>query len=209
MGYYSSECVLTVIDVNPVRVRVKVYKTDESLFYRWKSDEKKAIELRTNTTSVFQSLGKGTLLVKLKDHIDPKEVYEPSCVREMRRSGFVPKKKGFEFKHTYVSRRPCLLYHVVLPEFCYCGEKSINQPENVRVKTAGIDKRQSVTWINVEHEARREFELRFIFYGPDEKEFKKKRLKKIPIVRGVPVEAKTIYKEIKDLAPIAISAVGR
>jgi hypothetical protein len=57
---------------------MKVYKTDESLFYRWKSDEKKAIELRTNTTSVFQSLGKGTLLVKLKDRIDPKEVYEPS-----------------------------------------------------------------------------------------------------------------------------------
>jgi hypothetical protein len=54
----------------------------------------------------------------------------------------------------------------------------------------------------------RNFELSFIFYGPDEKEFKK-RQEKIPRKIVVPQEVKSIYKEVKDLAQIALSVLGR
>jgi hypothetical protein len=208
VGFFS-ECVLTAIDLYPVRACTKVYTTDKPVFYRWQFEEKKPTELPTDSsTQIFQSLGEGTLLVKLEESLEPFRTYEPSCIREIR-SGIFKRKKGFEFKYVYTAKTPSLLYHVVLPEFCYCDENSLSQQENVSVKSLSIDKRQSVTWINVENEWKnRNFELRFIFYSPNEKEFKK-RQEKIPRKIVVPPEGKSIYKEVKDLAPIALSALGR
>ncbi|HEX9318172.1 MAG TPA: hypothetical protein VF884_04475 [Nitrososphaeraceae archaeon] len=208
MGFFS-ECVLTAIELYPVRACTKVYTTDKPIFYRWQFKEKKPTELPTDSsTQIFQSLWEGTLLIKLEEPVEPFRTYEPSCIREIN-SGIFKRKKGFEFKYVYTAKTPSLLYHVVLPEFCYCDENSLDQQENVSVKILSIDKRQSVTWINVESGWKnRNFELRFIFYGPNEKE-SKKRQEKTPRKIVVPQEVKPNYKEVKDLGPIALTALGR
>jgi hypothetical protein len=70
-----------------------------------------------------------------------------------------------------------------------------------------IGNRQGVTWLNIEHEARREFHLGFLFHGPDEVEFRK-RQKKEPKVFNIPEEFKPMFKGIRDLARIASGFVG-
>jgi hypothetical protein len=118
---YLSECVLSIIELNPVRVVERVYRTAGSIFYNWKFENKKAVELQPNLASVFQILKQGKLLLRLEDHTGPKETYERSCIKKMKTDTSTT--KAFEFKHRYVSRNPSVLYHVVLPEFCYCDEK--------------------------------------------------------------------------------------
>jgi hypothetical protein len=206
MGDFS-ECILTVISLNPLRSIATRYISSEPLFYRWQFDENKAQELPQDTNSVFERLGEGTLLVKLGGQSLKQESYPTSSVREIK-SRFLRKRKGYEFKYSLTSSLPSLLYHVVLPEFCYCDEESINKQENLCVKTTGIDKRQSVTWVNSISEGKdRKFKLKFLFYGPDERRFREIQ-KEIPTVIVIPEKAKTIYKEFKTLAPIAISGLS-
>ena len=207
MGDFS-ECILTVISLNPLRSVATKYKSYEPLFYRWQFDENEAKHLPMDTNSVFQELGEGTLLVKLGGHSLEQETYSTSVVREIKYGGFLKKKKGYEFTYSLTSEANSLLYHVVLPEFCYCDEESIDKQKNIRVKTTGIDKRQSVTWVTsapampVEP---RTYELKFVFFGPDEKRFREKQ-REIPNITVIPENARTIYKEFKTLAPIALSA---
>ena len=203
MGFFT-ECVLSTIELNPIRCNIKVYRSHETIFYRWQFDEKTEQNRMEDESQVFKSLGEGTLLVKHK-FIEPNESYAVSCVKEIR-SGLIKSKKGFEFKYSYSPRKEseAVLYHVVLPEFCYCDENSIERNENVHVKSLGINKRQSITWVMFK--PFRNLVQKFIFYGPNETEFKK-RQQKIPRKIIVSPEMKLIYKEVKDLAPIAISAV--
>lgn len=203
---YLSECVLSAIELNPVRVVERVYRTAGSIFYRWQFKDKKAVELQPNLAAVFQILKQEKLLLRLEDRTGPKETYERSCVKKTKADTSAT--KAFEFKHRYVSRNPSVLYHVVLPEFCYCDEKTIPMEQNIRSTTLGNDKRQSVTWLNIEHEARREFYLRFLFYGPNEVEFRK-RQKKTTKGLDIPAESKMTFKEISDLASLATCSPGR
>jgi hypothetical protein len=203
---YLSECVLSIIELNPVRVVERVYRTAGSIFYNWKFENKKAVELQPNLASVFQILKQGKLLLRLEDHTGPKETYERSCIKKMKTDTSTT--KAFEFKHRYVSRNPSVLYHVVLPEFCYCDEKTISVEQNIRSATFDNNKRQSVTWLNIEHEARREFYLRFFFFGPNEVEFRK-RQKKSTKGLDIPAELKITFKEIGDLTSFATCSPGR
>jgi hypothetical protein len=203
---YLSECVLSTIDLNPVRVVERVYRTAGSIFYRWQFKDKKAVELQPNLASVFQILQQGKLLLRLEDRTGPKETCERSCVRKTKADTSTT--KAFEFKHWYVSRNPSVLYHVVLPEFCYCDEKTIPIEQNICSATLGNDKRQTVTWLNIEHEARREFYLRFLFYGPNEVEFRR-RQKKTTKGLDIPAESKKTFKEINDLASLATCSLER
>lgn len=203
---YLSECVLSAIELNPVRVVERVYRMAGSIFYRWQFKEKKAVELKPNLDSVFQILKQGRLLLRLEDRTGPKETYERSCVKKTKTKTSTT--KAFEFKHRYVSRNPSVLYHVVLPEFCYCDENTIPMEQNIRSATLGNDKRQSVTWLNIEHEARREFYLRFLFHGPNEVDFRK-RQKKTAKGLDIPAQSKMTFKEISDLASLATCSPGR
>jgi hypothetical protein len=95
----------------------------------------------------------------------------------------------------------------VLPEFCYCDEKTVAQEQNVLKEIFEDENKQSVAWLNIEHEARREFHLRFLFYGPDEAEFRKRQknaLKAPPTCEG----SKNTLKEMRDLIHLAVSSKG-
>jgi hypothetical protein len=80
--------------------------------------------------------------------------------------------------------------------------------QNILSATLGNDKRQSVTWVNIEHEARREFYLRFLFYGPNEVEFRK-RQKRTTKGLDIPSESKMKFKEISTLASLATFSPGK
>ena len=81
---YLSECVLSTIELNPVRVVERVYRTAGSIFYRWQFKDNKAVELQPNLAAVFQILKQEKLLLRLEDCTGPKETYERSCVKKTK-----------------------------------------------------------------------------------------------------------------------------
>jgi hypothetical protein len=202
---YISECVLSSIELNPPRALIKVFRTAGTLFYERQIRKKEAQELPPDVSSVLRSLHAGGLLLKLDTSSGPKETYECECIKKSKTK--VEKSRAFEFNHRYVSRSPSLLYLAVLPEFCYCDEKTVAQEQNVLKEIFEDENRQSVAWLNIEHEARREFHLRFLFYSPDEIEFMKRRknaLKAPPTSLG----SKNTLKEMSDLIHLAVSSRG-
>jgi hypothetical protein len=202
---YISECVLSSIELNPPRALIKVFRTAGTLFYERQIRKKEAQELPPDVSSVLRSLRAGGLLLKLDTVAGPRETYECKCIKKSKTKG--EKSRAFEFNHRYVSRSPSLLYLAVLPEFCYCDEKTVTQEENVLKEIFEDENRQSVAWLNIEHEARREFHLRFRFYGPDETEFRKRRknaLKASPTSKW----SKNTLKEMRDLIHLAVSSRG-
>jgi ABC-type uncharacterized transport system ATPase subunit len=84
---------------------------------------------------------------------------------------------------------------------------TISKEENTLQEIFTIGNRQSIIWLNIEHEARREFHLEFLFYEPDEGEFRK-RLNKEPEVFTISEEFKIRFKGIRDLARIASGFAG-
>ena len=204
MGYIS-ECVLSSIELNPPRTLEKVFRVAGTLFYEWQTKKKKAQELPPDVSSVLRSLREGGLLLKLDTHARPRETYECACVKKSISKA--TKSRAFEFKHRYVSRNPSVLYMAVLPEFCYCDEETVAQEHGTLNEIFSNENRQSVVWLNIEHEARREFQLRFLFYGPDEVEFRKRQkdsLKAPPM----PEVSKKTFKEMRDLLYLAVSPSG-
>jgi len=202
---YISECVLSSIELNPPRALIKVFRTAGTLFYERQIRKKEAQELPPDVSSVLRSLHAGGLLLKLDTFAGPRETNECECIKKSKTK--VEKSRAFEFNHRYVSRSPSLLYLAVLPEFCYCDEKTVTQEQNVLKEIFEDENRQSVAWLNIEHEARREFHLRFLFYGPDETEFGKRRknaLKAPPTSEG----SKNTLKEMRDLIHLAVSSIG-
>jgi hypothetical protein len=194
---YVSECILSAIDLNPLRCVAKEYRTSRALLYEWQSKGNKAMELPSNLSSISRSLTRGRLLLRFDTLTGQREIYERFCVRK-------PKTKtgALEFKDRYVSRNPSVFYFVILPEFCYCDELTISKEDNILQEVFTIGNRQNIIWLNIEHEARREFHLEFLFHGPDEVEFRK-RPKKEPAVITLSEEFKIKFKGITDLARIA------
>ena len=204
MGYIS-ECVLSSIGLNPPQALIKVFRTAGTLFYERQIRKKEAQELPPDVSSVLRSLHAGKLLLKLDTFAGPRVTYECECIKKSKTK--VEKSRAFEFNHRYVSRSPSLLYLAVLPEFCYCDEKTVAQEQNVLKEIFDDENKQSVAWLNIEHEARREFHLRFLFYGPDEAEFRKRQknaLKAPPTFEG----SKNALKEMRDLIHLAVSSKG-
>jgi hypothetical protein len=202
---YISECVLSSIGLNPPQALIKVFRTAGTLFYERQIRKKEAQELPPDVSSVLRSLHAGKLLLKLDTFAGPRVTYECECIKKSKTK--VEKSRAFEFNHRYVSRSPSLLYLAVLPEFCYCDEKTVAQEQNVLKEIFEDENRQSVAWLNIEHEARREFHLKFLFYGPDETEFRKRRknaLKAPPTSAG----SKNTLKEMRDLIRLAVSSRG-
>jgi hypothetical protein len=199
---YVSECILSAIDLKPLRCVAKEYKTSRSLFYEWQSKGNKVIELPSNLSSISRNLTQGRLLLRFDTLTGQREIYERFCIRKPN-----PKTRALKFKDRYVSRNPSVFYFVILPEFCYCDELTISKEENTLEEVFTIGNRQSIIWLNIEHEARREFHLEFLFYGPDELEFRK-RLKKEPEVITISEEFKIKFKGIRDLARIASGFAG-
>jgi hypothetical protein len=199
---YVSECILSAIDLNPLRCVAKEYRTSRSLFYEWQSKGNEAIELPSNLSSISRNLTRGRLLLRFDTLTGQREIYERFCIRKRN-----PKTRALEFKDRYVSRNPSVFYFVILPEFCYCDELTISKEENTLKEVFTIGNRQSIIWLNIEHEARREFHLEFLFYGPDEVEFRK-RLNREPTVITISEEFKTNFKGVRDLARIASGFAG-
>ena len=194
---YVSECILSAIDLRSMRCIAKEYRTSRPLFYEWQSKGNKAMELPKNLSSISRNLTQGRLLLRFDTLTGQREVYERYCIRKSK-----PKTGTLEFKDRYVSRNPSVFYFVILPEFCYCDELTISNEENTLQEIFTIGNRQSIIWLNIEHEARREFHLEFLFYGPDEVEFRK-RLNKEPEILAISEEFKIRFKGIRDLARIA------
>ena len=199
---YVSECILAAIDLHPLRCVAKEYRTFRSLFYEWQSKGNEATELPSNLSSISRNLTQGRLLLRFDTLTGQREVYERFCIRKAK-----PKSGTLEFKDRYVSRNPSVFYFVLLPEFCNCDELTISKVENTLQEVFTIGNRQSIIWLNIEHEARREFHLEFLFYGPDEVEFRK-RLNKEPEVITLSEEFKIKFKGIRDLARIASGFAG-
>jgi hypothetical protein len=199
---YVSECILAAVDLHPLRCVAKEYRTFRSLFYEWQSKGNEAMELPRNLSSISRNLTQGRLLLRFDTLTGQREIYERFCIRK-------PKTKTgtLEFKDRYVSRNPSVFYFVILPEFYYCDELTISKEENTLQEVFTIGNRQSIIWLNIEHEARREFHLEFLFYGPDEVEFRK-RLNKEPEVFAISDEFKIRFKGIRDLARIASGFAG-
>lgn len=199
---YVSECILSAIDLEPPRCIAKEYRTSRSLLYEWHLRENKAMVLPSDLSSVSRSLHQGRLLLRFDTLTGQREIYERFSVRKPK-----AKTRALEFKDRYISRNPSIFYFIILPEFCYCDEVTISKEENTLLEVFRIGNRQSVTWLNIEHEARREFHLGFLFHGPDEVEFRK-RQKKEPKVFNISEESKPMFKGIRDLARIASGFVG-
>ena len=199
---YVSECILSAIDLHSMRCIAKEYRTYRPLFYEWHSKGNEAMELPNNLSSISRNLTQGRLLLRFDTLTGQREVYERFCIGK-------PKTKSgtLEFKDRYVSRNPSVFYFVILPEFCYCDELTISKEENTQQEVFTIGNRQGIIWLNIEHEARREFHLKFLFYGPDEVEFRK-RLNKEPEVFTISGEFKIRFKGIRDLARIASGFAG-
>lgn len=197
---YVSECILSAVDLRPLRCVAKEYRTSRSLLYEWQPKGNRTMELPNNLSSVSRSLTRGRVLLRFDSLTGQREIYERFCVRK-------PRSGALEFKDRYVSRNPLVFYFVILPGFCYCDELSISKEENTLREVFTIGNRQSIIWLNIEHEARREFHLEFLFYGPDEEEFRK-RQKKEPEVITISEEFKIRFKGIRDLARIASGYAG-
>ena len=199
---YVSECILSAIDLHSMRCIAKEYRTYRPLFYEWHSKRNEAMELPNNLSSISRNLTQGRLLLRFDTLTGQREVYERFCIGK-------PKTKSgrLEFKDRYVSRNPSVFYFVILPEFCYCDELTISKEENTLQEVFTIGNRQSIIWLNIEHEARREFHLKFLFSGPDEVKFRK-RLNKEPEVFTISEEFKIRFKGIRDLARIASGFAG-
>jgi hypothetical protein len=199
---YVSECILSAINLHSMRCIAKEYRTYRPFFYEWQSNGNKAMELPNNLSSISRNLTQGRLLLRFDTLTGQREVYERFCIKRPK-----PKSGTLEFKDRYVSRNPSVFYFVILPEFCYCDELTISKVENTLQEVFTIGNRQSIIWLNIEHEARREFHLEFLFYGPDEVEFRK-RLNKEPEVITLSEEFKIKFKGIRDLARIASGFAG-
>jgi hypothetical protein len=199
---YVSECILSAIDLRSLRCIAKEYRTNRPFFYEWQSKGNKAMELLNNLSSISRSLTKGRLLLRFDTLTGQREVYERFRIGKPK-----PKSRTLEFKDRYVSRNPSVFYLVILPEFCYCDELTISKVENTLNQVFTIGNRQSIIWLNIEHEARRELHLEFLFYGPDEVEFRK-RLNKEPEVITLSKEFKIKFKGIRDLSRIASGFAG-
>jgi hypothetical protein len=199
---YVSECILSAIDLYPPRCVAKEYRTSRSLLYEWQSKGNKATVIPRNLSSVSRSLYQGRLLLRFDTLTGQREIYERFCVRKPK-----TKTRALEFKDRYSSRNPSVFYFVILPEFCYCDDATISKEKNTLQKVFRIGNRQSIAWLNIEHEARRELHLGFLFHGPDEVEFRN-RQKKEPKVITISEESKMMFKGIRDLVRIASGFVG-
>jgi hypothetical protein len=198
---YISECVVSSIELNPPRALAKVFRTAGPLFYEWLRKDKVAKVLPPNVTSVMRSLRNRTLLLRLDSLAGPKETNEFTCIKKIKTRANIG---GFEFKHRYVSRNPSVFYLVILPEFCYCDEVTVTVEQNMIKEIFRTGNRQNITWLNIEHEARREFQLRFLFYGPDKEKFGMRKMEDVEPL-SLPRGSKNTFKEINDLIHLAVS----
>jgi hypothetical protein len=63
--------------------------------------------------------------------------------------------------------------------------------------------RQNISWLNIEHEAHREFQLKFLFYGPDKEKFGMRQTDNVEPL-SLPQNSKNTFKEITDLLRLAV-----
>ena len=198
---YISECIVASIELSPPRALAKVFRTARPLFYEWHRKDKEAKVLPPDVTSVMRSLRRRALLLRLDSLAGPTETKEFACIKKIKTK---PASVGaFEFKHRYVSRNPSIFYLVILPEFCYCEEETVAVEQNMIKEIFRTGNRQNISWLNIEHEAHREFQLKFLFYGPDKEKFGMRQTEDVEPL-SLPQNSKNIFKEINDLVRLAV-----
>ncbi len=198
---YISECIVASIDLNPPRALAKVFRTARPLFYEWHRKDKEAKVLPPDVTSVMRSLHRRALLLRLDSLAGPAETKEFSCIKRIKTK--LANVSAFEFKHRYVSRNPSIFYLVILPEFCYCDEGTVAVEQNMVKEIFRTGNRQNISWLNIEHEAHREFQLKFLFYGPDKEKFGMRQTVDVePLL--LPQDSKNMFKEINELVRLAV-----
>ena len=198
---YISECVLSSLELAPPRTLAKVFRIAGPMFYEFNGKKEAAMIMAPDSATVLRRLLNGRLLFRLDPLIGTLETLELKCVRESRAK--LGKVGAFEFEHRYVSRNPSVFYLTTLPEFCYCDEDSITTERDVPNRILWIGNRQNVIWLSIGHEARRELQLRYIFYGPDEKEFKIRR-RNVTKSPHKPMGLNESIKVISDLIDLAV-----
>jgi hypothetical protein len=198
---YISECIVASIELNPPRALAKVFRTARPLFYEWHRKDKEAKVLPPDVTSVMRSLHKRALLLRLDSLAGPTETKEFACIKKIKTK--LANVSAFEFKHRYVSRNPSIFYLVILPEFCYCDEATVAVEQNMIKEIFRIGNRQNISWLNIEHEAHREFQLKFLFYGPDKEKFRMRQTGDVESL-SLPQNSKNTFKEINDLVRLAV-----
>jgi hypothetical protein len=198
---YISECVLSSLELAPPRIFAKVLRIAGPMFYEFDKKEKKAKVMTPDSDYVLRRLFNGTLLFKLDPLVGHLEALELNCVRKSRAR--LGKVSAFKFEHKYVSRNPSVFYSTTLPEFCYFDVSSVTMQRGMPNRILRNGNRQTIVWLSIEHEARREFHLGFNFYGPDKKGFKMR----LSDVRRLPQRPKASDESLKVITDIINLAV--
>lgn len=98
----------------------------------------------------------------------------------------------FEFNYQYHPEANNVLYHIVLPEYCYLDESEIDRLRNKDVTIYTHQRRQCITLvyrgINYIH-----FSVKFT--GPDENKFNELRTEPQPLIYDVSADKKELFSE--------------
>ncbi|MGH9922010.1 MAG: hypothetical protein ACRD38_04605 [Nitrososphaerales archaeon] len=191
MGWFD-ECVVTVIDLknDQPTVYTEVYRFKEEAFVSWEFSEAK--DKSSYRRNAFNNLAEGTLRVNLAQIPKPTAGYEENETVKKIKEG-ITRKEAFEFVTQYRGHaNGVLLYHLVIPEYCNCIEKTI-EPKDMKYQIITRVKRQSITWIPTEDI----FRLVVRFLGPNISDFNKNRMKKRSRVTPPQIAHKG-YREAKD-----------
>jgi hypothetical protein len=174
MGFFG-ECVITTIDfekrneslLKPIATN-KIFVYEKPTFFSWQAiDPDKAIKSRR-----YLKLAEGLMVDAFDSPLRDLEPYNLSV------SSLGQQRYRFEF--SYRKQGSDLLYHLVLPEYCYLDEDEIHKMKNEKATIFTHEKRQCITLaftLGSEY-----LELSIGFIGPDEDRFNQIRNEPQPIV---------------------------
>jgi hypothetical protein len=170
MGYFG-ECLITTIDfenmLKPV-AKNKVLLYNEPTFFSWQALEPdKAVE-----GGRYRKLCEGLMVDSYYQPVHDLEPYK-SSVLELGQHKFA-------FEYTYNSRGVELLYHLVLPEYCYLDEDEVFKMKNEDATIFTHERRQCITLAYDEQQ--KNLHIYITFTGPDKDKFNEIRNEPQPII---------------------------
>lgn len=203
LGEYK-DCVITVVslsDGKPVCM-TEVYRFSHKTYFSWQF-------AGAPVRGVAQEMAEGTLLILSEEPIPkpkPRYVYEQRVATRVV-AGWLRRKEAYKLDVTYGAiGRGTLLYHIVLPEYCYCSEDSIKSSSAEVVNVTTRQTRQAITWSASSEGQARNLKLGLTFMGPDMEKFLKIRDSR-PRVRIIPKWVKDSYPYVIEIGDLAMKAI--
>jgi hypothetical protein len=170
LGFFG-ECVITTIDfenteqLKPVAVnRILLYS--QPTFFSWQAVEP--------DTGRYTKLAEGLMVDRYDDPLRDLAPYK---------SNVLPLSKNkFAFEYSYRKGGDVVLYHLVLPQYCYLNEDEIIRMRNQDVTIFTHETRQCITSIHEGYDNDRTLNFHIEFIGPDENKFNEIRQEPQPII---------------------------